>query len=56
MDKIIALCPFCDSEQRIDQEKHVVKCDRCGKAFNNDIMAFSHPDEFWSNPDTSTRF
>ena len=56
MDKIVALCPFCDREQKIEKEKHIVRCERCGRPFNNDVDAGMHPDEFWSNPDTSARF
>jgi hypothetical protein len=33
-----------------------VKCGSCGKAFNADHSGHSHPSEFWSNPDTCTRF
>ena len=56
MDKSVVLCPFCDKEQRAEDEKHVVTCDRCGKAFNTDPHAHSHPEEFWANPDTSVKF
>jgi ribosomal protein L37AE/L43A len=56
MDKTIVLCPFCDKEQSIRNEKQIAKCDRCGKPFNNDIFADMHPNEFWANPDTSVRF
>jgi uncharacterized CHY-type Zn-finger protein len=56
MDKILVLCPFCDREQRVHEEKPVVSCERCGKPFNNDLSAGKHPEEFWSNPDTSARF
>jgi len=56
MDKIMVLCPFCDKEQRIHTEKHIVRCERCGRAFNNNPHGDAHPEEFWSNPDTSARF
>ncbi len=56
MDKITVLCPFCDREQRVHEDMPVVNCERCGKPFNTTLSDMNHPDEFWSNPDTSVRF
>ncbi len=56
MEKTLVLCPFCDKEQKIEHEKHVVSCSRCGKAFNADPFSHVHPEEFWANPETSVRF
>ena len=56
MDKTTVLCPFCDKEQRVHMEKNVVRCGGCGKAFHTDPFGQQHPEEFWSNPDTSVRF
>jgi uncharacterized CHY-type Zn-finger protein len=56
MRKSVVICPFCDNEQSVDEEKHVVTCDKCGKPFNADPFRHNHPEEFWANPDTSARF
>ena len=56
MDKMIVLCPFCVKEQRVGVVREIVRCERCGKPINNDIFANTHPEEFWSNPDTCARF
>ena len=57
MDKDIVLCPFCDNEQKIeDEDKHIVTCGKCGKPINIDPFRHNHPEEFWSNPHNSARF
>ena len=56
MEKSIALCPFCDQEQRVGNGKPVVRCQGCGRAFNIDQSRDNHPEEFWSNPDNCARF
>ncbi len=56
MEKRTVLCPFCDHEQRVETEKNVVRCIKCGGVFNTDPYDHEHPGEFWSNPDTSSRF
>lgn len=54
--KHLVLCPFCDNEQRVEAERHVASCKRCGKPFNSDPDMHFHPEEFWANPETSARF
>lgn len=56
MDRSIIVCPFCDSEQKVEAEKHIVSCGKCGKPINVDPFSHNHPEEFWANPDTSARF
>ena len=56
MERIAVLCPFCDREQMVHEDREVVTCEACGRPFNNDTSGDKHPDEFWSNPDTSARF
>jgi uncharacterized CHY-type Zn-finger protein len=55
MERVV-LCPFCDHEQRAREERVVIRCERCSRAFNADIDDTEHPSEFWANPDSSVRF
>lgn len=55
MDKRIVICPKCDREQRIPLDRNIVRCKKCGYAFNVDLDD-KHPEEFWHNPDSGHKF
>ncbi len=55
MEKRIVICPKCDKEQRVPVDKNVVRCKKCGFAFNVDTDD-RHPHEFWHNPDSGHKF
>jgi len=52
----LVICPYCDTEQRVELDRPIVKCKKCGKPINIDIEDHTHPQEFWHNPDTSHKF